>query len=327
MLLSYEIASVICVRLFSICDRADELATKLREQGFSAFDPRCEYILSFCPCGETRAVYEKCRMEEAKEFLSGAALDLPSVLKNMKARYSSPFVNRLKLERDQLNGCSEIEIERRFPFEEAWWRTQYDPCRRAWALAQLHDKADTEVKWQAALIDQDTKFAFERNRHASSIGEGREVSRDDRCRFVIEAAERHGAVLGFVQPKRRTSNQPYVRRKLTDDWELRWIVPDTRSFSFSPFIRRKDRLAQPHLDASLVLCASHLGNNLRKPTQAGEFLVIRYGSIIPDFTPAYRSFFDYEELEVIVKAHFTLLGFMIAEIESAVLDTLRDCAL
>jgi hypothetical protein len=318
--LTYETGMAICERLFPICDRRESLSRQLQEDGFSAFLPREKFADSFCSCEEARLVHQRSVTEEAKESLSNMATYLPGRPGQMKHRYSSDFVAELKRRRDESNSCGELEIEKRFPRGESWIRWQHDPCVRSQTEFNVQNPERFATLSEAAKTEQWRRFEFETRSHSSGLGKGREVSRDDRCQFVVDAALRYGSILGFSHRKSKSAaRRPAVWKPLNEDWDIRWVVPDTESFMFAPFVERENRLAQADLDADLVLCPSSVQGNVAS-APPGNYLPIQYKFFIPHYTLAYRKFYDYDELELVVKAHFALLSLVLHDVESAALS-------
>lgn len=321
--LTHEMGIEILKGMFSLCDRRAELFTRCEASGFSAFAPRNEFEESFCKCPTDASIHERAERESAKQSLTNSAIILPAPAGQIKRRYSSPFIEELKQQRDETNGCSESEITKNFPSDQHFIRRQYDPCLRAKAIEQQQNESDYQKKWQMVIDRQWEYFEHEARDHSSGLGNSWEVSADDRSAFVVEVAQKYGAELGFSAGKaKRAKRKPAICKVLSQDWNLWWIVSDTSTFAYSPFIRRSNRNEQSVLESHLLLCSSHLRGDILKNAKPGDYLPITYKLAVPAFIVAYRTFYDYDELELIVKADFLLLSLVLPTIENAIAETL-----
>ena len=323
--LTYDLGMEIIRRIFPACDRHASLSSKLQELGFRAHVPGYSFLETFCLCEADHELHRRVVADEAKRQLSAAALQLPAPDRQIKELYTSPLLKELKAQRDRENGCSELEIERNYPPKESVVRWEYDPCGRARALVMSAEHGRYQTLWKEMRNEQWRIFDSESKAHSSGMGSGREVSRDDRCEFILDAAQKYGAGLSFSHVKRKsTLRKPALCRKLNDDWEFRWLVFDTGDLVFAPFATRDNPLMYAKVPIELVLCRSSLKGDVEKYGKQGEYLALKYQWLVRDFETAYSRFFDYDGLELIIKAQFVLLGLIIEDFEGAVLSVIED---
>jgi hypothetical protein len=155
-------------------------------------------------------------------------------------------------------------------------------------------------------------LAFEREvpRHASELGKTRcGFDKRERYGFFATVMKRDAASLDFVYDKSRSrANYPVFSKPMTGDWDLCWVLEESRPFLHSPV----EGLFAPFLE----LRSRGLRGNLAN-VESGEFLHIRYSAIVPGFSTGYWRFRRLDELETVIKAHLYLYSLIAGPIESA----------
>ena len=121
--------------------------------------------------------------------------------------------------------------------------------------------------------------------------------------------KRDSAGLGFVHDKARSrASYPVFSKPTTGDWDLCWVLEESRSFLESPI--------QGRLVPFLEIRSRALRGSLAR-VESGDFLHIRYARIIYGFSTAYWTFRNLDELETVIKAHLCLYSLIAQTIESA----------
>lgn len=247
-------------------------------------------------------------METAKERL-GRPSRMRIYDEDLKHLYFSPFLQRLREERDKANGVPVDQLSSRYPGGEAAWRSEVDPCERRLVQARNHHKDAHEARWTAMLEAERRALEDEVARHASGLGKIPHTF-DNKGRYIFFAAvmERDAASLGFQYDKANSRpNYPVFSKPMSDNWDLCWLIEEARAFFHSPLEGR--------FEPCLELRSRQLRGTLAN-VESGEFLLIRYAGIVPGFPNGYRKFFDLDELETATKAHLHLYSLMAPVIEN-----------
>src|SRR5579872_7264894 len=127
--LSFKQANAICRNWIALGDEVDRCFEEMIRLGFEAFVPRNEYVESFAANEAELATHRRCLKETVRELL-GQPRHFPIRGDESRQIYYSPFLESLRRQRDQENGCSETELSLRFEAGEATWRREIDPCQR-----------------------------------------------------------------------------------------------------------------------------------------------------------------------------------------------------
>src|SRR4051812_19068533 len=107
--LSFNLANAICQEFLPIGDEAFSYMGRLTEAGFRAFLPRQEFIESFAETADEVEIHRRCVAETAKEQL-GQPTPILIFDDDFKQLYFSPFLQGLREQRDQVNGCPVREL-------------------------------------------------------------------------------------------------------------------------------------------------------------------------------------------------------------------------
>jgi hypothetical protein len=308
--LSFEQANAICREFLPIGDRVLEYMARLTEATFEAFRPRHEFIESFAADPEELETHRRCVAETVKERLA-RPWPIRIYHEDSKCLYFSPFLQRLREERDKVNGVPVDQLSGRYLGGEAAWRREVDPCQRRLIQARVTQGDSYEAGWTAMLEAERRTLEEEATRHTTGLGRIPHTF-DNKGRYAFFAAvmERDAASLGFHydKPKSRP-NYPIFSKAITEDWHLCWVIEEARAFFHSPFEGR----FSPFLEIR--------GRNLRGTltrAESGEFLHIRYAGIVPGFFNGYWKFFDLDDLETAIKAHLYLYSLMAQIIECGI---------
>jgi len=228
-----------------------------------------------------------------------------------KNLYFSPFLQRLREERDKINGLPVHQLSSRYPGGESAWRREVDPCQRRLIQARVTQRDFHEARWTAMLDEERRTLEHEAARHATGLGRIPHTF-DNKGRYAFFAAimERDAVSYGFHYDKAKSRpNYPVFSRAITEDWHLCWAIEEARAFFHSPFEGR--------FSPFLEIRGRNLHGTLAK-AESGEFLHIRYATVVPGFLGGYWKFFDLDELERVIKAHLYLYGLMAPIIESGI---------
>jgi hypothetical protein len=308
--LTFGQANAICREFLPIGDRIFDYMARLTEAAFEAFRPRHEFIESFATNPEELAIHRRCVAETVKEWLA-RPWPMRVYDDDSKSLYFSPFLQRLREERDKANGVPVHQLSSRYPGGESAWRREVDPCQRRLIQAEVTRRDSYEARWTAMLDDERRTLEHEATRHASGLGRVPHTF-DNKGRYVFFAAvmERDAASLGFHydRPKSRP-NYPVFSKAITEDWHLCWAIEEPRAFFHSPF----EGTFSPFLE----IRGCNLRGTLAK-AESGESLHIRYSIAVPGFFSGYWKFFDLDELETAIKAHLFLYSLMAPIIESGI---------
>ena len=198
-----------------------------------------------------------------------------------------------------------------------------EPCNLRREQLRLQNEDAYERRFLAAKGLVAEQFYSEASNHRSGLGDCFGESRSDRCKLFVAAVAKYGSELGFDFSKRKTRRYLSTGAKsVNDNWDLRWIFEAPRKFSAATGVKREDdRLLHVRFAPKLWICESDQPSPLS--AEYGEILDINYYRSAPEFAWGYCHFFANNELEVCVKAHITLIGYVIDEIVSVLGSTLR----
>jgi hypothetical protein len=171
--LSFQQADAICREFLPIGDQVFDYMKRLREAGFEAFLPRQRFIESFAANPHELEIHRQCVVESAKENLAR-----PQPIRmddaEFKQIYRSPFLQRLREERDKANGVPERKLSTRYPGGEAAWRLEFDPCRRGLVQDHVNDRELHEARSsQRQLLTTGTSAGRSRRLAPSSTARSR----------------------------------------------------------------------------------------------------------------------------------------------------------
>lgn len=308
--LSFQQANAICREFLPLGDRAFDYMARLREAGFEAFAPRHMYDESFAESPEELEIHRRCVVEIAKEQLS-RPYPMRFSMEEFELTYFSPYLQRLRRERDQANGVPEDQLSGRYPMGESAWRRKIDPCERRRVQLHVNQWEAYQARWDALLDAERRALEDEAERHATGLGRlPHTFDKSGRYAFFAAVMERDAAALGFHydKPKSRP-NYPVFSKAITDDWHLCWAIEDAQGFFRSPLYG----LFKPHLE----IRSRALRGSLAK-AESGELLIIRYDIIVPGFYTGYWRFFDLDELETVIRAHLHFYGLIAPTIEDRI---------
>jgi hypothetical protein len=299
--LSFEQANAICRNWIALGDQADSYFETMLDLGFEAFRPRNTYIESFAANESELATHRRCVTESAKEQL-GQPRDIPITDDEFKKIYFSPFLQSLRQQRDQENGCSERELSAKFGLGEASWRREIDPCQRNHAKDGVARRAEHKARFEMVIESELQRSADEAQRYSiTPCDKGHMFNEKDRHAFFVDVMMREAASLGFEFDRARSRAKcPFFSKPLTSDWHLCWSV-DARFFFFTP--------TEGRFRPSLHLCSREVGNP-REVTEPFQTLRIRYDAVIYAFPTAYWVFHDFDQLERVIKAHLQLYSLL-----------------
>ena len=315
--LSADQVGMICRGLLDLAEDVFRYKDQLENAGFRGFLPRLKFAKSFCASQAEKEIHERCIIEQAK-FVVGwpwPPVNARWTDAQRASLYRSPLFEQLRNERDKTNAVPESELATRFPAGEVAWRREINPCRRR----QLAEKADQQSNykecWNAVLGEEARVVEEEIARHATGISRAHTFDESGRYRFFSAVMERDAARLGFDYDKAKSrSNYPVFSKRITEDWDVCWALEEERPFFWNPF---EGRFA-PFLEIRGRTRRGRMGN-----AAPGEFLQIRYASIIPGFFNAYRNFYSLEGLETMIKAHVFLYELLAPVLEEAVRNGLE----
>jgi len=308
--LSFGQADAICREFLPIGDQAFDYMQRLRETGFEAFLPRHRFVESFAANAEEVDLHRRCVVEFAKERL-GRPGPMRMSDEEFRQIYFSPFLQRLRHERDEANGVPVNKLSSRYSGGEAAWRSEIDPCQRRLVQDRVTHREMHEARFATMTEEEIRSLEDEATRHATGLGKiPHTFDNKGRCVFFAAVMERDAAPLGFHydKPKSRT-NYPIFSKAITDDWHLCWVIEEARAFFHSPF----EGSFQPFLE----LRSRQLVGSLAR-VESGEFLHIRYAGVVPGFFNGYWKFFTLDALETAIRAHLHLYSLMAPIIEGGI---------
>jgi hypothetical protein len=311
--LSFEQANAICRSFVPVGDELFRYMARLREAGFEAFMPTHEFLESFAQSPDELDLHRRCLAEDAKERLGVPLIRMSD--EEVKCIYVSPFLQRLRDERDRVNGVPVRQLSSTYPGGQSVWRREVDPCRRKMIQTEINRRAVYEKQWTAVCNKKRRRLEIEASRYATDLARTQTFDRAGRYAFFSAVMERDSAGAGFRLDKRKSRpGYPIFSKAISDDWDLCWEIEDSQSFFPSPFEGRfAPRLGIRHRE---------LRGSLAK-IQSGETLHIRYAGIIPGFFNGYWEFVDLAELETAIKAHLYFYSLMAPIIEEGLQRVLR----
>jgi hypothetical protein len=314
--LSFEDANAICREFVPIGDQVFDYMARLREAGFEAFIPRQCFIESFAANPEELDIHRRCVVETAKERL-GRPSRMRIYDDDLKHVYTSPFLQRLREERDRTNDVPVHQLSTRYPGGESAWRHHVDPCQRRLVRDRIDNRETHEARFATMLEEERRALEDETARHATGLGKLPHTF-DNKGRYVFFAAvmERDAAPLGFRFDKAKSRpNYPIFSKAITDDWHLCWVIEEARAYFHTPLEGR--------YEPCLELRSRALRGTLAK-VESGEFLLIQYAAIVPGFFNGYWKFFSLDELETAIRAHLHLYSLMAPIIEGGIKKVLES---
>lgn len=301
--------NALCREFLPIGDRVFDYMEQLNKEGFAAFRPRREYIESFATNDEELAIHRRCVVEAAKERL-GRPEPMCMHGEFDEETYSSPYLERLRAERDEANGVPENQLSSRYPGESAW-RREVDPCQRRLVQTECNHREIYEARFATMLDDEIRALDEECAIHATGLGRVPHTF-DNKGRYVFFTAvmERDAAALGFRYDKAKSrTNYPVFSKAITEDWHLCWVIPDAHMFFSSPFEGR----FSPDLELR--------GHNLcGASAEFGERLQIRArGQVLGN---GYWRYCNLDQLETAIRAHLHFYGLIAPIIERGITKVL-----
>jgi hypothetical protein len=314
--LSLKQAGIVCLEFVPIGDDIPVYISHLITHGYSSFLPYYDFERSFCTTDEDLFIHIKCMTEEAKLTLGRPwPLSLRTALEDRKNIFTSEFIEELCKKRDIENGMPVPQLPLAYPGE--LWRTEIDPCKFNMALARIRNKNAFDEQWAAVRNEQRRRLENEVKRHSTGLAGRYELGRrEDRYKFFEVVMERNASSLGFEYDKVKSVKcRAIFTKKISDTWDLCWAIEEARQFYFSPM--------KGNFQLSLELRGRHVNGSL-ETAKPGTFLIIRFQNIIPGFLRSYWEFFDFDQLEVIIKAHLYLYSLVSPMIESGLHKTLGN---
>lgn len=311
--LSFEQANAICRRFVPIGDNLFTYIERLKEANFSAFVPYHEFLDSFASCPEDLRVHRRYQIELAK-----LRLGRPHPMRRSSATWRqvffSPFIQHLREERDRANGVPETELSRRYPWGEAAWRREIDPCERNKVYASVNDEEFYEARWNAMLEERRQRLVAEVPIHATGLAKDYNLSKKGRYSFFTAAMKRDAAKLGFHYDAGKSyPDFPVFSKPINDDWDLCWAIEEPEFFFMDPMSGSFD----PYLELRHKKLSGSIGK-----AKVGDFLHIEYNHIVIGFGNAYWQFYDLDELETVVRAHLFFYSLIAPIIETVLQDGL-----
>lgn len=321
--LSREQGIRICELVFPTIDRSEGIAENLEKSGFAAFRAYERWSESYCQSERELETHRRYRIDHAKELLAGPLVELPGSPMEMFQRYRSPFLQKLRRQRDDENGMPLGDLKKHYPLHEQYLRTIIDPSERHYIRQKQLDPAAYDAHRAGLDREQRRQLDLEVRRHATDIASAWGVSQGERCGLFLHAATRYGSSIGFSYIASKSAPKwPAIVLPIDDEWDLRWVVKDSSTFECDPGTKGL-RFAESHFEHQLLLCAGRHSGNLGKSVMRGEYLRINFSVVPFGFIRAYRTFRSNQEFETIIKAHVCLLGLMIDDILAAIKAVLR----
>ena len=320
--LTFDAAVSICEKLFPLCIRRQQIAKELATKDFTAFRPRFEFAYSFCENDEERQFFEKCEIERTKEAVLSAARLVPYFGGPMDVDYpepSSPFLNKLRQERDRENQCRPRDLERRYSFEEAKWRREYDPVLRR--IAQL--PPNVFESYQAKNLDEEwSLFNEEVKSHKGEMINAGSRTRRKLCNLFLDVAGSRLKNFDFELIGRKSPRYyPTLTKQLNEFWDLRFGPQQTRFWKYSPLEKHRGRPWNRFSEFQLVICHSDIHEKVSDyAVPSNNILQIRYDFVLSGFAETYRTFFDSDDLELGLLAHTAMLELVLPELEKGFLS-------
>lgn len=303
--------------LLPLCERWEEFADRLEADGFSAFRYRQEFEESFCSTPEELSLNRRHAGEYSKILFSGSL------------RALLPFIDR-ETALNELYVSSHIEeLLRNAPhvnrsdLTHAW--SVCEPSNWKREELRLKHEQDHERRFTAMMRAEGAQFFREVDEHKSDASDQYGRRRlPSHPKLFIGLAEHYGERIGFTCDETKSHrNQPTVTRPINKDWDLRWSVGRRGYYTKSIFgpPRNEDRDGYAWFVPELFICGS---NQPGQPSALeGEILKISYLYFVPNSWTAYHYFFDRYDLETCIKAHLTLIGYVVDDIVDAVRSALE----
>jgi len=311
--LTFTQANAICRGLIVIGDQIFDYMKKLQEATFEAFVPWIEFVESFAETQEELDIHRRCVIEEAKELMGR-----PSRMKifddDLNELYFSPFLQKLREERDRANGVPVQRLSEKFRDGQSVWRREVDPCRRRLVYDEVNNRIAHETKRIALKDEQTQRLDAEVRSYATGLGRlPHTFDSKGRYAFFSAVMDRELAALGFRHDKAMSSPfYPIFSKSINDEWCLCWAIEDRLPFAADNFEGRFDP------------CLEIRSRRLRtlSKVKSGQFILLQYSRTVPGFCTSYWTFHDLDELERVIKAHVCLYRLMAPTIESAVDEVL-----
>lgn len=299
--LSFEQAAAVCREFVPIGDRAFDYMEQLQRVGFEAFLPFEAFIVSFAANPGEVDLHRQCQMEMAKTLL-GNPWPLMLVAGRPEEHFRSPLLQTLRAKRDEENGVPENQLGSRYGGGEAWWRSQIDPCRRHIAYFEVNNREIYDAHWAEVVDAMKSQVQEEAERFASDLATTHTFDTNGRYALFTAVMERDAAALGFQYDRAKShANFPVFSKAINPEWDLCWAIEEPDFLFWNLFEGR----FEPYLEVRSRM----LRGSVRKG-KAGEFLQLRYASVVPGFFNAYRTFYSLKELETVIKAHLCLYSLM-----------------
>ena len=148
-------------------------------------------------------ITKRCRVEELKQSLWRSANPLPLLSDVQPELFESPFLSKLKRQRDLANGVAEDQLHLKYRRAEALIRMHYCPCDKNRGLAQQEDMAAYSRRLEAAQQNKYERFRQEAEEHASKLANSFGNTRTERCNLVQRLLEQYGRDCGFLREGRK----------------------------------------------------------------------------------------------------------------------------
>lgn len=291
-------------------DHTAEFSAALKAKGFTAFEPLLAWDEIYAQNEEELLLERLVRRERSKELFARAARRMlpDGTIGDNVGR--SPFLDKLRGKRDLQNGCSENELEKRFALREASIRMAITDVERRRRL----EPQEISEKMRFRALDQ--AFAMlqhEATVHATVLSNRTPPSIRGRCEIFRDVAGRVLGRYGFSAWVNRGARvHPIVRKKLNNDWELRWTLQKDLTFLAPPegfeFLHN---FASYSFFDELYVCASHASTNFQESATIGQYFTLQYHGLVPFIWQGYNKFATNSELETAILARASLIGLFL----------------
>lgn len=312
-ILTYRQADALCREFIPIGDQVFSIIDKLQQCKFGAFAPGLEFLTSFCQDESARDAYRRYTVERAKNLLGRP---WPLELRNdiYPDFFSSTYIRQLCVERDKRNGVTVAELSKRYPGEI--WRLEIDSCQRQRVLASVNDRDRYNALWEDVLDQERQELSIETDLHATPLSRAFSFDGAQRYRFFLAAMERDLEPLGFANDRAKSrTNFPVFTRQISKTWDFCWSLADPKALVRAP--------SEGFFRPSLEVRHRQLGGSLEK-AELGNFLIIRYQDIVPNFGRTYMRFSSLSELETIIRAHLCLYALIEASLDKGLRAHLQE---
>ena len=298
--LSTDLAPAICRQIVSIGDSIFTLEEKLVDSGFLAHNARSNFDESFARSPSDIDLHRRIEVEVAKRRL-GTVDDLsfppPAYV------YSSDLLMDLAARREKDNGCSFVDISKKYPGEP--WRKEIDPCMREYRFYAMRKNDEFSRREEAYEEERRRLFRDDVFVHSCGLSNEYQWHGDGRRIAFVQAMQRAFGPLGFgVAEKYQGTIAAPFSKTVTSRWSIAWIAGKS--------IFTSDQNAMLEL-VLLVLPSALVGRRL-KPGQA---LRVRHDLIVPGFFNGYALSDSLDELDTAIQAHATLFALCQEDIEAA----------